>query len=121
MAIVALGCVSLLCIFLITTIIRVKDILVQVERDLKEVSAKAIPVLENLEVITGRVKNVTEKIEEQVETVGEAIDSIKGIADDVVDFQQRLQDKIQEPVFEALNVFSSIVRGLRGLVERVRS
>lgn len=120
MQIVALLCVSVLSIFLIMTILRVKEILNQIEHDIKEITSKAIPVLENLEVITTRVKNVTANIEEQIEIVGNTISSIKGIADNVVDFQIRLQEKIQEPIFEALNILSSMVRGIRGLVDRVR-
>ena len=119
--IIALLCASALSVYLIVTLNRVRDILNQIEHDIKDVSAKAMPVLENLEVITTRVKNVTENIEEQVEVVGHTIRSIRGITDDVVDFQHRLQEKVQEPVFEALNVLSAMVRGIRGFVERVRS
>ncbi len=118
--IIALLSVSALSVYLIVTLIRVRDILNQIEHDVKEVSAKALPVLDNLEVITTRIKNVTENIEEQIEVVGHTIRSIRGITDNVVDFQQRLQEKVQEPVFEALNVLSAMVRGIRGLVERVR-
>ena len=37
-----------------------------VEHDVRELSTKAIPVMENLEVITEKVKNITETIDEQV-------------------------------------------------------
>ena len=118
--IVSLGCVSTLSVYLIITLIRVRDILDQIEHDIKEISAKVIPVFENLEVITTKIKNVTENIEDQVAMVGQTISSVKGIADNVVEFQRRIQEKVQEPIFEALNILSSMVRGIRGIVDRVR-
>ncbi|TAK51139.1 MAG: DUF948 domain-containing protein [Bacteroidetes bacterium] len=121
MQIIALACVSILSVYLIVTIVRIKDILNQIEHSIKEISSKAIPVFENLEVITTRVKNVTSQMEEQFEMVGQTISSIKGIADNVVDFQERLQAKIQQPIYEALDILSAMVRGIRGIVDRVRS
>ena len=120
MQVIALACVSVLSIYLIVTIIRVRDILKQIEQDIREISSKAIPVFENLEVITARIKSVTANIEEQVEMVGQTIRSVKGISDNIVEFQQRIQEKVQEPIFEALNILSSIIRGIRGVVDRVR-
>ncbi len=118
--IVALVCASALSIFLITVLVRVRDIMNQIETDIKEISAKALPVLDNLEVITTRVRNVTSNIEEQVEIIGHTIRSVRGVADNVVDFQQRIQEKVQEPIFEALDILSSMIRGIRGLVDRFR-
>jgi uncharacterized protein YoxC len=120
MQVIALACVSVLSVYLIITIIRVRDILKQIEQDIREISSKAIPVFENLEVITTRIKSVTSNIEEQVEMVGQTIRSVKGISDNIVEFQQRIQQKVQEPIFEGLNILSSIIRGIRGVFDRVR-
>ena len=57
--IVALLCLSALCVYLIIVLLRVRDILVSVEKDLKEMTSRALPVLENLEFITARVKSIS--------------------------------------------------------------
>ena len=120
MEVIALGCLSVLCIYLITVIVRIRSILTVVEKDFKELTSRAIPVFENLEVITEKVKNVTESIDEQIEMVKHSIASIKDVADNIVSFERRIQDRIEEPVMETVSVFAAIFKGVRTFVERIR-
>ena len=60
--IVALLCLSALCIYLIVVLLRVRDILTTVEKDMKEMTSRALPVLENLEFITARVRSISGEI-----------------------------------------------------------
>src|SRR5512143_843058 len=96
-AIIALAAIAALCIYAITVLARIRNVLIVVEHDIKELSARAIPVMENLEAITEKVKNVTDSIDEQVDIVKTAVNSIRGIADNVVDFERRIQDRIEQP------------------------
>jgi methyl-accepting chemotaxis protein len=83
-------------------------------------TSKAIPVFENLEVITEKVKNVTESIDEQVEMARQSIRSIKEVADNIVNFERRIQERIEEPVLETVSVLASFFRGVRTVVDRLR-
>jgi uncharacterized protein YoxC len=121
MQIIALGCLSVLSVYLITVLVRVRTILTGVEKDLKELSAHAIPVFENLEVITEKIKNITESIDDQVEMVKHSISSIKEIADNIVNFERRVQDRIEEPLLETVSVFAAVFKGVRTFVDRLRS
>ena len=120
MQIVALACLSALSVYLITLLVRVRTFLGGVEKDLKELSSKAIPVFENLEIITEKIKAVTESIDEQVDMVKHSIRSIKEIADNIVNFERRVQDRIEEPVLETISVFAAIFKGVRTFVDRLR-
>jgi uncharacterized protein YoxC len=121
MLIVALACLSALCIYMILVLMRVRSLLTTVEKDIKELSSKAIPVFENLEVITDKVKNVTETIDEQVQTVKDSINAVKEVADSIVTFEKRVQERIEEPVLDIVSVFVSIVKGVRTFFERLRA
>ncbi len=120
MQIVALGCLSALSIYLITVLIRVREILTVIEQDFKTLSSKAIPVFENLEVITDKIKNVTLSIDAQVDMVKNAIQSIKDIADNIMNFERKIQDRIEEPVLETVSVFAGFIKGIRLFFERLR-
>src|SRR5260221_14164215 len=98
--IIALGALSVLCIYLITVIARIRNILTVVEQDFRELTSKAVPVFENLEVITDKVKRITENIDEPVEVVRRSIDSIPEVADNVVEFEGKIQAELEEPVLE---------------------
>ncbi|HUN64584.1 MAG TPA: DUF948 domain-containing protein [Bacteroidota bacterium] len=119
--IVALAALSVVCIYLISVLVRVRGILAIVEEDLRELSAKAIPVLENLETITEKIKNVTENIDEQVESVKESIQAVKRIADNIVDFERKVQDRIEEPVMETVGTIAAVIKGVRTFVARLRA
>lgn len=121
MQIVALVCLSVLSVYLITVLVRVRGILTEVERDFKELSAKAIPVFENLEVITEKVRNVSQSIDAQVDMVRDSIQSIKDIADSILDFERRVQERIEEPVLDTVSVFAGFFKGVRAFVDRLRS
>ena len=120
MLIVALACLSALCIYLILVLARVRTIMTNVEKDVKELSSKAIPVFENLEIITAKIKNVTESIDEQVTMVKDSIRTVKDVADNIVRFERRVQERIEEPVLDTVSVFVSIVKGVRAFVDRMR-
>lgn len=121
MQVIALTSLSALCIYLIVVLVRVRSILSIVETDLKELSMAAIPILENLEVITERVKNVAEGIDQQVEIVKQSINAVKDIADNIVNFEQRIQQRIEEPVMDTVGIFVAIFKGVRTFLTQFRS
>ncbi len=119
MQIVALTAVSALCIYLITVLVRVRSILEVIEKDVKEIGTRAIPILENLEVITEKVKMITETIGEQVDNVKQSIISLREITDSIVTFERQVQERIETPVMDAIDTFASIFRGIQSFIERL--
>ena len=79
--IVALLCLSALCIYMIVVLLRVRDILTNMEKDVKEITSRALPVLDNMESITLRVKSITESLDDQVGAVRDSIASVKLVAE----------------------------------------
>ncbi len=121
MQVIALAALTVLSIYVIAVLIRVRSILIVMERDLKELSARAIPVLENIEAITEKVKNVTESIDEQVETFKYSINSIKEIAENIASFERRIQDRIEEPVLDTVGTIAALFKGVQAFVSRLRA
>ncbi len=119
--ILALLCLSALCIYLIVVLLRVRDILARVEKDLKEMTSRALPILENMEFITSRVKSIAENIDDQVMIVRESISSIRQVADNVVQLERRVQDRIEGPILETVAFVAALFKGVRTFVERVRA
>ena len=120
-AMVAILSFTALCIYLIMLTVRVRDFLVTVEKDLKEVTARSLPVLENLEVVTSRVKGITESLDDQMTAVRDSVTSVKTIADNIVEFERRVQERVEGPILETLGYVAAIVKGLRTFVQHIRS
>lgn len=119
--ILALVCVASLCIYLIVVLMRVREVLTSVERDLKEMTSKALPILENMEFITSRVKSITESIDDQVVVVRESIGSLRQVAENVAELERKVQERIEGPILETVAFVAAIFKGVRTFVERVRA
>jgi uncharacterized protein YoxC len=118
--IIAFIALTILCVYLLTLLSRVKNILTVVESDVKEISAKIIPVLNNLEAITDKIRRVTENIDEQVELAKSSIQSMKEIADSIVSFERQVQSRIEEPVMESIGMIAAVFKGVRTFIARLR-
>jgi len=118
--IIAFIALTILCVYLLTLLSRVKNILTVVESDVKEISAKIVPVLNNLEAITDKIRRVTENIDEQVELAKSSIQSMKEIADSIVSFERQVQSRIEEPVMESIGMIAAVFKGVRTFIARLR-
>lgn len=109
-----------LAVYLVIVLAKVKTLLVQIESDVKNVSARVIPVLENMEVITSKLRSITANFDDQMTIVTSSVQSIKEIADSIVEFERRVQDRIEAPVLEVAGMLGSVVRGIAAFINRLR-
>ncbi|HTX98869.1 MAG TPA: DUF948 domain-containing protein [Bacteroidota bacterium] len=119
--IIALLSLTLLCLYLVTVLVRLKKTLGEVEKDVKDISTRVVPILENTEYVTTRLKSIAESIDDQVLTVRDSIASIRQVADNIVELERRVQDRIEGPLLEGISFASAVVRGIRTFAERIRS
>jgi uncharacterized protein YoxC len=119
--ILALLCLSALCVYLIVVLIRLRDVLSGFEKDMKELTARAVPVLDNMEYITGRVRGITDSVDDQLTSVRESLASVRSIAENVMSFERRVQERVEGPILEGVAVIAGVFKGLRAMVERFRS
>jgi len=119
--IIALACFSVLSVMLIVVLVRVKTLVVEVQEDLREIRSRSVPVLDNLEAITSKVRTISENIDEQVEGVRDSIASIRSVADDIVLLERRVQERVEGPVLDTVAYLVAIIKGLRTFIERVRA
>jgi uncharacterized protein YoxC len=117
--IVALSAVSVVSVYLIVVLIRVRSILDVVEHNMKEINSKAIPVLDNLEFITDKFKTIAETISEQVDGIQHTMSSLKEVADDIVAFERQVQERIEHPVMEVATTIAAIFRGIQSFIEHL--
>jgi uncharacterized protein YoxC len=119
--IIALLCLSALCIYMIVVLLRIRDILGNVEKDVRDITSRALPVLDNMEYITARVKGITDSIDDQVVAVRDSIASVKQVAENVVEMERRVQERIEGPILETVALVSAVFKGVRTFFDRVRA
>ena len=111
---------SALAVYLVVVLTKVRSILGHIETDVREVSVRVIPVLENLEVITSKLRSITANVDDQMTIVRSSVQSIKEIADNIVEFERRVQERVEAPVLEVAGIVGSVVRGIAAFINRLR-
>ncbi len=119
--VLALIAVTALCCYLIAVLSRLKACLGEVQKDVKEVSTRMLPILDNAEYVTSRMKSIAENIDDQVLTVRDSIASVREIADNVVELERRIQERIEGPILESISFVAALIRGFRTFVDRLRT
>jgi uncharacterized protein YoxC len=119
--IVALVAVTAVCVFLIVVLVRVKEVLTNIERDIKGVTERTMPVLENIDYISARLKSITDNIDDQVLMVRESVGSIREIADNIVALERKVQAQIEGPMLDTVAFIAAIVKGFRAFTQRLRA
>ena len=110
---VALISVSSLCIYLIVALSGLR-------RDLAEFVQRSKPVLDNLAFITERLKSTAQRIDDHVDIVKSSLISLKNVADNVLMLEERIQQKIEEPILQVASILGAIVSSVGSLFERFR-
>jgi uncharacterized protein YoxC len=113
--------VIILCAFLVAFLVRLKAILQVMEKDVRELSTRTVPILDNIEVITDKIRNVAENVDDQVALVRDSINSVREIANNVVDFERRIQARIEEPVLETIGTVAAVLKGVRAFFVRLKA
>lgn len=117
--IIILLSLSALAIYLIIVLSRLRELLGTVDTNLKQITAKTLPTLDNLEVITTKLRTIVENFDEQIVAVKHSVDTIKGIAENVAAFERRVQDAIESPIMEVMNAVGGVIRGFTAFFSRM--
>ena len=110
---IALISVTALSIYLIV-------ILSGLRRDVSEFVQRAKPVLENLAFITEKLKSTAQKIDDHVDIVKSSLNSLKSVADNVLVLEERVQQRLEEPILQVASIIGAIVSSVGVFFERFR-
>ena len=98
-----------LCIYLIYVLSRLNGVLVLFQRDFAEIARSLKPILENLSIVADRLKSITTKVDEQVVLFKSSLESFKALADNIVNFEVRVQERLEEPIIRVTSLIGSFV------------
>jgi len=118
--IVALLCVSALCVYLIVVLTRAQKVLTSMHENLSEFGQRSKPILENLEYITERTKSIATKIDDQAALAKGSLEAVKKAADNILEMEERIQQTLEEPVLKIGSVVAAIVNRLSAYFDRTR-
>ena len=116
--IIVLLLLSGVAIYAIVVLAKLRDLIGTIDTNLKHVAIRIIPTLENLEVITKKIRVIVENFDEQIAMLKSSVETLKGVADNVAAFERRVQDAIESPIMEVMNSLGGIIRGFTSFFNR---
>ncbi len=114
-------CLSVLAIYLMTAINRLLKSINNIQQDINLITQKTIPVLENASNTMRRVDELSENIQREIDGIMYSIRSLKKIADDVVELETKIKQKVEEPLLDSISFFSGIIKGIKTFIMKMKS
>ncbi|MFA6541279.1 MAG: hypothetical protein WCT99_06720 [Bacteroidota bacterium] len=117
--IVVLLSLSALAVYFIIVLARVKDVLSSMEVNLKLFGQKVMPLLDNMDAITTKLRAVLENVDEQIMILRTSVDTLKSVADNVASFERRVQNAIESPIMDVVDTVGGVIRGFSSFITRI--
>lgn len=119
--ILALFSAASLCAYLIVVLSRLNQVLTYFQRDFSEIAKNLMPILENLNIVSERLKSISAKVDEQVVLFKDSLESFKALADNVVNFEARVQERLEEPIIRVTSLIGAFVGRILSFFGRSQS
>jgi uncharacterized protein YoxC len=113
--ILALSSFSALCIYLIVVLVRFNALLQVLQRELVDLNKSLKPILENLTVITDKIRQIASKVDEQVNMVQGVFIAFRRITDNVTRFEERFQQMLEEPLMRVSALFGNVLNRIMSM------
>jgi uncharacterized protein YoxC len=106
---IALLSAAALCMYLIVTLVRLNATLASVQRDVSDVAKQLKPLLEHLTVVSEKLRSIATQIDEQVSLARGSLESIRRMARNIEQFEERIQQRLEEPIHKVLSAIGRII------------
>jgi len=71
--------------------------------------------------LISKLNTISDKVEDNIDIVKNTFESVKGIVEDVAQFERNLKEKIEPPVLNTINTYSAIIKAIRAFIEKFKS
>jgi uncharacterized protein YoxC len=116
--VLALFSASALCIYLIIVLIRLNKLLQVLQREITDLNNNLRPILENISTITEKLRLIATKVDDQVNMVHGVFVAFKRITDNVTRFEERFQQRLEEPLMRVSALFGNVINRVISLFGR---
>lgn len=119
--VLALFSAAALCVYLIIVLSRLNEVLALLQRDFSDMTRNLKPILENLNIVSEKLKSIAGKVDEQVLLFKSSLESFKMVADNVVDFELRVQERLEEPIIRVTSLIGGFVSRILSFLGRSKA
>jgi uncharacterized protein YoxC len=109
-----------LCVYAIIILTHLRKSIIKIQEDVQEVSRSAVPLVENLKIITDKLRNISENVDDQITVLRSSVDSIREMTENIVSFERDLQRQVEGPVMEAVSFVAAVVKAVKVFIAKMK-
>lgn len=79
----------------------------------KEIKVKLDPAIDKFQNLTDNVNGVFSKVNENIDVLSNVIEKVKDTTESIVEFEQKIQSRIEPPVMETANAIAAVSVGIK--------
>ncbi|MEZ4692173.1 MAG: hypothetical protein R3A12_19245 [Ignavibacteria bacterium] len=81
-------------------------------KDFSDVKPKLVDTIEKVNYLADNLSVVVRNVNDNIEVLGTVVDKVKDTADNIIEFEQKIQNTIEPPV-DTLNTITAVSVGVK--------
>lgn len=81
--------------------------------DFNKFKVKVDPLIDDTRTMVQKINKISDKVDDNFEYVTKTLDKLRAATDDVINFKDRIIRRAEPPIFDTINAFSAIVKGVK--------
>ena len=93
----------------------------ELKDDVNNFKVRLEPLIDDTLELVKKLNAISGKVEENIDTVKKVTERVKDITEDIYEFKNRLQKKIEPPINDTINFYNALIRGIKVFTEKIKS
>jgi len=93
----------------------------ELKADLNNFKVRLEPLIDDTLELVKKLNTISGKIDENMENVKKVTEKVKDLTEDIYEFKNKLQRKIEPPINDTINFYAAIVKGIKVFTDRLKS
>lgn len=89
--------------------------------EVKDIKVKLNPAIENFQLLSENLNSVILAVKDNVDLLRGSVNKINSVVDELVEFEKKVQSKIEPPVMETANTIFAVSAGIKTFFESYKN
>lgn len=81
--------------------------------DIANFKLRVDPLIDDTRTLIQKINKISDKVDDNFEYVTKTLEKIRTATDDVIEFKDKILRRAEPPIFDTINAFSAIVKGVK--------
>ncbi len=90
------------------------------EDDFNKFKTRVDPLIDDSRALIQKINKISDKVDDNFKYVTLTIEKIKDMVEDIVELKERIVRKAEPPIFDTINAFAAIVKGVKTFSDTIK-